>query len=102
MVTKTFNILTKISASEELWGRIDKFINDVASADIDKEVDYIGFSMSDVKDGVLDNDAILYIGGKDFPSFDLQDKVEYHVLPEWDRNDLLPSDIVYLYVREGC
>lgn len=102
METRKFGIQTKITASKTLWNQIDEFISEIERKDIQKEINCISISKSDIIEGILSDNCILFVGGKDYPSFSLQEKVMCNLAtaPEWARSDLLPRNNICLWTRK--
>lgn len=63
---RTFNILTKIDASEEMWANIDDAVARIMACDVKHQIEDICLSTLDVVDGKLaDNFALIVVGRLD-------------------------------------
>ncbi len=95
---RSFHILKKVTAD---WDEIDKLVADILAADKNNEVDFIAISYLDIdKNGVLNDDFMPIVSGKDFPGFEIEEAVEFRNRPDYVRNDMLPRRCIFLYSRE--
>ena len=90
--TRTYNNET-ITAN---WKMVDAIVNKIVENDSKHELDVIGISLVDVKDGVLADNFTIIAAGENRASFELEESVG-DVVVEWARDYEVPSGFITLW-----
>ncbi len=94
---RTFAVFTKIIAN---WDEIDSFIKDVIAIDTGNFVNSISISLSDVKNGMLDDNFMPIISVTNYKENDLIEEISFRNMPSVIRPDMLPDDAIILWERK--
>lgn len=103
-MTRTFNILTKIELTEEQNNTLDHFISMINKYDVNQEINEVYLSMSDITDGILNNNfcPIVFMNCK-YPSDELYEGIKNSciIMPEYiSREEEIPTRAIVLWARE--